>query len=146
MISKNNFYLFFPICKTKEFKLCQLLESFKKKMCRCTIHLLRNLWINVLSRQMSLINGFVGLKQPLVLSVEINSEKASLYFYGSVIFWCFLRDLCKAMNVLEIFYKNLLKNADECKLECSIIIDFSPICSLKFFIYFTKQNGWASYL
>ena len=58
----------------------------------------------------------------------------------------FLKDLCKAMNVLEIFYKNLLKNADEWKLECSIIIDFSPICSLKFFIYFTKQNGWASYL
>ena len=30
-ISYHNFYLFFPICKIKEFKLFQLLESFKKK-------------------------------------------------------------------------------------------------------------------
>ena len=50
------------------------------------------------------------------------------------------------MNVLEIFYKNLLKNVDEWKLESSIKIDFSPIYSLKFFIYFTKQNEWTSYL
>ena len=61
---------------------------------------------------MRLINGFVGPKQPLVLSVEINSEKASLYFYGSI-FGYFLRDLCKTPNVLVFFYKNLLKNADE---------------------------------
>ena len=30
-ISYHNFYLFFPICKWKEFKLFQLLENFKKK-------------------------------------------------------------------------------------------------------------------
>ena len=28
----HNFYLFFPICKRKEFKLFQLLESFKKNV------------------------------------------------------------------------------------------------------------------
>ena len=32
IISYHNFYLFFPICKRKEFKLFQLLESFKKKV------------------------------------------------------------------------------------------------------------------
>ena len=31
IISYHNFYLFFPICKRKEFKLFQLLERFKKK-------------------------------------------------------------------------------------------------------------------
>ena len=31
IISYHDFYLFFPICKWKEFKLFQLLESFKKK-------------------------------------------------------------------------------------------------------------------
>ena len=31
-ISYHNFYLFFPICKRKEFKLFQLLESFKKNV------------------------------------------------------------------------------------------------------------------
>ena len=30
LTSYHNFYLFFPICKWKEFKLFQLLESFKK--------------------------------------------------------------------------------------------------------------------
>ena len=30
IISYHNFHLFFPICKRKEFKLFQLLESFKK--------------------------------------------------------------------------------------------------------------------
>ena len=33
VFSYHNFYLFFPICKRKEFKLFQLLESFKKKKC-----------------------------------------------------------------------------------------------------------------
>ena len=46
LISYHNFFLFFAICKWKEFKLFQLLESFKK-MCRCTIHLLRNLWFRM---------------------------------------------------------------------------------------------------
>ena len=32
IISYHNFYLFFPICKWKEFKLFQLLESFKKNV------------------------------------------------------------------------------------------------------------------
>ena len=32
IISYHNFYLFFPICKTKEFKLFQLLENFKKNV------------------------------------------------------------------------------------------------------------------
>ena len=32
VFSYHNFYLFFPICKSKEFKLFQLLESFKKKV------------------------------------------------------------------------------------------------------------------
>ena len=32
IISYHNFYSFFPICKRKEFKLFQLLESFKKKV------------------------------------------------------------------------------------------------------------------
>ena len=31
VFSYHNFYLFFPICKRKEFELFQLLESFKKK-------------------------------------------------------------------------------------------------------------------
>ena len=31
VFSYHNIYLFFPICKRKEFKLFQLLESFKKK-------------------------------------------------------------------------------------------------------------------
>ena len=44
IISYHNLYLFFPICKWKEFKLFQLVESFKK-MCLCTIHVLRNLWL-----------------------------------------------------------------------------------------------------
>ena len=30
--SYHNFYLFFPICKRKEFKLFQLLENFKKNV------------------------------------------------------------------------------------------------------------------
>ena len=30
--SYHNFYLFFPICKRKEFKLFHLLENFKKKV------------------------------------------------------------------------------------------------------------------
>ena len=32
IISYHNFYLFFPICKWKEFKLFQLLENFKKNV------------------------------------------------------------------------------------------------------------------
>ena len=28
----HNFYLFFPICRRKEFKLFQLLENFKKNV------------------------------------------------------------------------------------------------------------------
>ena len=32
IISYHNFYLFFPICKWKEFELFQLLESFKKNV------------------------------------------------------------------------------------------------------------------
>ena len=32
IISYHNFYLFFPICKWKEFKLFQLLESLKKNV------------------------------------------------------------------------------------------------------------------
>ena len=32
IISYHNFYLFFPICKKKEFKLFQLLENLKKNV------------------------------------------------------------------------------------------------------------------
>ena len=32
IISYHNFYLFFPTCRRKEFKLFQLLESFKKNV------------------------------------------------------------------------------------------------------------------
>ena len=32
IISYHDFYLFFPICKRKEFELFQLLESFKKNV------------------------------------------------------------------------------------------------------------------
>ena len=32
VFSYHNFYLFFPICKRKEFELFQLLENFEKKV------------------------------------------------------------------------------------------------------------------
>ena len=58
IISYYNLYLFFPICRRKEFKLFQLLESFKK-MCQCTIHLLRNLWLMQHEEKCSLVKEFL---------------------------------------------------------------------------------------
>ena len=64
VFSYHNFYLFFPICKRKEFKIFQLLESFK-------VHLLRSPCPILHKKQ--LLSSAVHFLLP-TLKIKTNSE------------------------------------------------------------------------
>ena len=60
IISYHNFYLFFPICKWKEFKLFQLLESLKKKCADAP-----SIYQEISGQAQNLAKGWDGLGQPV---------------------------------------------------------------------------------